>query len=130
MKQKIFWIVILLLVVGAGVYFMMGEDLNNPTDDQPVDVQNDFETKVVYTTDMSVDTAPLEADCELRGGEFNECGSVCEPGAEICTEQCAYTCDDINPDEGIIGDDVEDSDSTSTATSSEEGTTGSATSTN
>lgn len=130
MKSKTLWIIFLILVIGVGGYFMFVDKSNNDTSTEPVDVQADFGSKVVYTTDMSVDTAPLEADCELRGGEFNECGSVCEPDTEICTEQCAYTCDNINPEDSVLDDSEEVDESSSSATSSDETTTSSATSTN
>lgn len=131
MKSKTLWIIFLILVIAVGGYFMFVDKSNNDTTTEPVDVEADFGSKVVYTSDMSVDTAALEADCELRGGEFNECGSVCEPDAEICTEQCAYTCDDINPENSVLGDSEDEVDeSNSSATSSDETTTSSATSTN
>lgn len=131
MKSKTFWIILLVLVVAVGGYFMFVDKSNDDTSTEPVDVEADFGSKVVYTTDMSVDTAPLEADCELRGGEFNECGSVCEPGTDICTEQCAYTCDDITSEDSVLEDDESEEDnSTSTDMDSEDETTSSATSTN
>jgi len=58
-----------------------------------VPIQAEFESKIVYTTDSLADTAPLIEDCEMRGGVFNACGSICGPTAEICASVCAFTCE-------------------------------------
>lgn len=58
-----------------------------------VPVMKAFAGKIVYTTDMDMDTAPFREDCERMGGEFNECGDVCPPGADMCAQVCAYTCE-------------------------------------
>ncbi len=58
-------------------------------------IRQTFDNKVVYTTDVGLDTEAFKSDCRERGGEFNECGSVCAPDAEMCIEVCAYTCDEI-----------------------------------
>jgi len=52
-----------------------------------------FPTKIVYGTSQTSDVEYYERDCERRGGTFNECGTPCEPDAEICATVCAYTCD-------------------------------------
>ena len=54
--------------------------------------QAEFPTKIVYTTDQSVDVNALRADCRERRGTFNECGTVCAPDAETCAAVCAFTC--------------------------------------
>jgi len=83
-----------LLLMGLWVYFSMGREQDMET--RPgVPVQEAFDTKIVYTTDMEADTALLAADCRDRGGVFNECGSICAPEESICAEVCAYTCEDI-----------------------------------
>lgn len=58
-----------------------------------VSVRSTFPEKLVYTDDMSVDPLPLEQHCIAEGGTFNTCGSVCPAIAQVCTEQCAYTCE-------------------------------------
>lgn len=58
-----------------------------------IPLQAEFATKVVYTTDQSVDVAALRADCWGRNGTFNECGTVCSPDAETCVAVCAFTCE-------------------------------------
>lgn len=58
-----------------------------------IPVMKAYASKIVYTTDMEADTGALREDCSRLGGEFNECGDVCPPGAELCAEVCAYTCE-------------------------------------
>lgn len=58
-----------------------------------IPVLNVYEGKIVYTTDMQADPKPFREDCQRRGGVFNACGDVCEPGASFCAEVCAYTCE-------------------------------------
>ncbi len=71
--------------------------------DQPVSVEVPVEqmyaSKIVYTTDMSVDQQALIRDCEQRGGMFDSCGSPCAPDADFCAQVCAYVCTDI-PENG------------------------------
>lgn len=58
-----------------------------------VSILQEFEDKIVYTTNISLDKTPFVKDCEERYGDFNECGTVCEPDADICANVCAYTCE-------------------------------------
>lgn len=58
-----------------------------------VPIMSTFEGKIVYSTDSSLDTTPLKEDCTERGGTFNECGTTCAPGAEVCVDVCAFTCE-------------------------------------
>ncbi|PJE64064.1 MAG: hypothetical protein COU90_04305 [Candidatus Ryanbacteria bacterium CG10_big_fil_rev_8_21_14_0_10_43_42] len=58
-----------------------------------VPIMQEYEGKVVYTVDAAVDPEPLEADCRLREGTFNDCGTTCAPNAEVCTSVCAFTCE-------------------------------------
>ncbi|PIS05097.1 MAG: hypothetical protein COT81_02935 [Candidatus Buchananbacteria bacterium CG10_big_fil_rev_8_21_14_0_10_42_9] len=75
------------------------EERNSQIDLQPnvtkVQIENDFGSKIVYTTDASLGADLFKADCQARGGEFNECGSPCAPGSEICITVCAYTCENL-----------------------------------
>ncbi|MCK5027796.1 MAG: hypothetical protein KAS07_05245, partial [Candidatus Pacebacteria bacterium] len=70
------------------------EDDSDPVSD-PVSIESDFGTKIVYGTSQSVDTAPLMKDCEARGGVFNACGSPCSSDAQECITVCAFTCESI-----------------------------------
>ncbi len=58
-----------------------------------VPIESSFEDKIVYTTDAAVNTVPLKADCDQRGGSFNECGSPCPSDALGCIDVCAFTCE-------------------------------------
>ena len=46
-----------------------------------------------YVYEGSVPLEDLEAHCTYLKGEFNTCGSSCAPDAEICTRECALTCE-------------------------------------
>lgn len=77
-------------------------DIEEPLDEEPTDkieISGIYENKIVYTTETSQNTAPYKADCNNRGGAFNDCGSPCGPDADFCIEVCAYTCDDIGEKE-------------------------------
>jgi hypothetical protein len=57
-------------------------------------IESKYDNKIVYTTQLdSVDKKKLKKHCEQKGGEFNECGSPCAPGAATCIQVCAYACD-------------------------------------
>jgi hypothetical protein len=62
-----------------------------------VHIENDFKTKIVYTTrsQSELEIAVMENDCRERKGTFNTCGSPCDLIAEVCIDVCAYTCDRI-----------------------------------
>ncbi len=51
-----------------------------------------FPDKIVYTDDITSDKELYMGDCSMRGGTFNNCGTGCETGAEMCIMSCAYTC--------------------------------------
>ncbi|MEX0672927.1 MAG: hypothetical protein WDZ82_01750 [Candidatus Paceibacterota bacterium] len=83
-------IIAVALLVAGGIGYAVLSQTNTS-----IPIQDEFSDKVVYTIDLGVDTQPLIEDCSERGGEFSECGSVCEPEAEMCASVCAYTCDGI-----------------------------------
>lgn len=85
---------VLLILLGLGLYLMLQPEEAGPPR-PPIPVEERFEDKIVYTTDLDVDTASLRAHCEQLGGTFNPCGTICSPDAEICAEVCAYTCEEI-----------------------------------
>ncbi len=101
MGKKIFYIIIAIVVLLA-VYYLVGptKQVEGPTPGDELPIENDFGSKIVYTTNVELDPGPFEADCEARGGTFDGCGSVCEPEADICAEVCAYTCDLSGEDAG------------------------------
>ena len=79
----------LILLPNTGQAPTNGSGTNTSGD---VPVMQEYAKKVVYTTDRSLDAAPLQADCTERGGTFQDCGSPCAPDADMCTQVCAYTC--------------------------------------
>ncbi|HMB17391.1 MAG TPA: hypothetical protein VKO61_00560 [Candidatus Paceibacterota bacterium] len=118
MGKKLFYLILAVIVL-VGLYYVIGpskqaEKGPTPGDDLPI--EEEYENKIVYTTDTDLDAGPFEADCEAREGVFSECGTTCAPDADMCAQVCAYTCD--------LSGNVEDN-STSTeedVTPTEEGT--------
>lgn len=86
-------IIIIGLVAAAWFLFWSIESEEGSGAAADVPIQEQFEGKIVYTTDLGVDKAPLVEHCEAQGGEFNDCGSVCAPGEDVCASVCAYTCE-------------------------------------
>ncbi len=59
-----------------------------------VRIQDVFPEKIVYDSSAPQNTEEvMRAHCRAEGGTFNTCGSVCPATAEVCTEQCAFTCE-------------------------------------
>lgn len=59
-----------------------------------VPIQAAFPEKIVYGDNLElIDVPSITAHCAAEGGTLNECGSVCPATAEVCTQQCAYTCE-------------------------------------
>jgi len=56
------------------------------------EIKAQFPDKIVYENNGGL-TIKMEIDCAERNGVFNECGSPCETGDEMCIEVCAYTCE-------------------------------------
>lgn len=58
-----------------------------------------YDTKIVYTTNITAPKQDFIGDCSLRGGVFNSCDFGCEPDARNCPILCAYTCTfpQVNP---------------------------------
>lgn len=109
--KKYLVIILFFVVIFVGYYFVQKDggivpglvDTSEPSLKE-LPIENVFEDKVVYTTDMDADTEKLKADCQKRGGAFNECGSVCEKEADTCIAVCAYTCElgNIKPEEARL----------------------------
>lgn len=101
MGKKILYIV-LAVVVLAALYYFVGPNKksnNGPTPGNDLPIEKEFDLKIVYTTDTSLEPGPFEADCEARGGSFDACGTTCEPEADFCADLCTYTCDLKEPEE-------------------------------
>ncbi len=77
----------------AAIYFFLDiVEVTVPHSDA-LPIQAIFGDKIVYTTAQDIDTAEIRADCDDRGGSFNECGSVCPNDEASCVDTCAYTCE-------------------------------------
>lgn len=103
-KKIIFGVVAAIFVAGVVLVVMFGEgfspavpektlSLPERNDTVPqVPILHDYGTKIVYTTDTTINKEIYINDCSGRGGVFNVCGSPCEPTAEACVTVCALTC--------------------------------------
>lgn len=92
MNKNLVAFAIFALVLAFSVFMVT----SNKSDQNPppqVPVIETYENKVIYTTDMDSNIEDLKADCAIRGGQFNECGSVCPPDAEVCPTVCALVCE-------------------------------------
>jgi hypothetical protein len=56
-----------------------------------VSIRAEYEGKIVY--EYGQDEKALEGHCSEKGGVVNTCGSSCAPDAQICTRECALTCE-------------------------------------
>lgn len=54
-----------------------------------------FGSKIVYETGDNEDETALRQHCATEGGLYKSCGNTCAPDAEVCTEVCAHTCEQI-----------------------------------
>jgi hypothetical protein len=90
---------LLIIVAGGALYFLTQvtrEELESSQNN--VEIENRFENKIVYTSNQDVDVESLRQHCAAQKGVFNECGNICEPGADICASVCAFTCE-FEPEE-------------------------------
>lgn len=87
--------VVAVLILGALIWWAVADTAAPPNNNErgSVPLQNDYGSKIVYTTDAETSTDALRNDCTERGGTFNECGTTCAPDADICADVCAYTCE-------------------------------------
>lgn len=99
MNTTYLWLIIVVIIGAIALLFVYGGS--------NVPITSDYGTKIVYTTDLTTATSSLIAHCERQGGTFNECGTTCEPGAAVCAQVCAYTCENI-PENGNEGIDTAD----------------------
>jgi len=58
-----------------------------------IPIADRFPEKLVYASAAGLDEDAYIAHCDAEGGTFNTCGSVCPATAEVCTRQCAFTCE-------------------------------------
>ncbi|MBX4211173.1 MAG: hypothetical protein KW806_00010 [Candidatus Yanofskybacteria bacterium] len=87
--KKIVPIIVLVLLIIAGVLFWQRQHASG------VPVQNDYGSKIVYTTETDGDQTSFREDCAKRGGQFNACGSPCAADADFCIQVCALTCEGL-----------------------------------
>ena len=69
------------------------DDETGPSGNVPI--MSNFGTKIVYGTSRDLDVSALRDHCRSLNGRFNDCGTICAPGAEACVTVCAYTCESI-----------------------------------
>lgn len=96
MKQILSLIATILVLFLLGVllwWVFIGKDMQDVSSSAEVEVQAEYEEKVVYLSNDEVPKEDYEQDCRERGGEFNECGSPCAADAESCIQVCAFTCE-------------------------------------
>ena len=104
-------LVVLIAIIIVGGYILYGKQTDgqlqqeeqkpnkNPVVEeekeveQKLEISATYDTKIVYTSEVSSKTDIYKADCKKRDWVFNECGSPCGPDAEFCTTVCAYTCE-------------------------------------
>ncbi|MCW9054408.1 MAG: tryptophan-rich sensory protein [Candidatus Pacebacteria bacterium] len=58
-----------------------------------VPIEAEYQTHIVYTSDVGLDKEPFRSDCRARSGVFQSCGSPCDTSAEVCIAACAFTCE-------------------------------------
>ncbi len=88
-------IFIIIIIIVAGLWF--GTNLSNyftydhnQEKERPDLVEAKYDNKIVYNN--QADLEKIKNDCAARGGDFNNCGSVCPPEADICAEVCGKVC--------------------------------------
>ncbi len=114
-KKHLITFAIIGLVAIVIITYVLMDQATAPTIDKAVPTASpvsqgdikyvEYDDKLVYSMKPNISLVQLEADCEERGGTFDECGSACPSDAEGCIEMCAYTCEfsDVqNTDEQII----------------------------
>jgi len=102
---KIIYIIVgLVFVIGFILAIVFGQGLSTTAPQKTLDLpeRNDtapavpilynYDTKIVYTLDTTVNKDIYIGDCKTRGGVFNLCGNTCAPDAQVCTTLCALTC--------------------------------------
>jgi hypothetical protein len=91
--NKVLLISIILIVTGVGIYFYIGDiEVIEPQISKTYKASNGEISKIVYKIDDISTLAVCQRDCDKRNGLFQECGNICEPGAQACVEVCGVTC--------------------------------------
>ncbi len=93
MNRKLVFMLFFTLVILLLVIFGISKRFQPSTDTTLITPESVLPNQIIYTYDTSLDTAPYEADCKEKGGEFDACGSPCAPDNEVCVQVCAYTCE-------------------------------------
>lgn len=91
-KKAIIPIIVLIILAVLVLVFILShpESLENSPD---ISILQEFQNKIVYTTNISEEREGYIKDCNNRFGDFNECGTVCANDSDICADVCAYTCE-------------------------------------
>lgn len=107
--RKNLYIILLLLffLVGVVLFYFLNIEKDSPSNQNndsisqigEVEIQEDFATKIVYTSDVDQDKTMYQQHCEDLGGNFKNCGNLCAPDADMCAAVCAFTCEDIPQDD-------------------------------
>lgn len=83
----------LALALGVAALAACDDPITAPGQDVPI--LHDYGSKIVYGTSRTLDVAALRDHCRRARGTFNECGTICAPGAEACATVCAFTCENL-----------------------------------
>ncbi len=102
-RKKVIIAAFIPILIGIIVLFHYNVSTKTPTKSLELPERNDtvptvpiminYGNKIVYTTDVTTPKDDYVGDCNTRGGVFNACGNTCKPGAQSCTEMCAFTCE-------------------------------------
>lgn len=76
-----------LLIISVLIFWSMRSS------EEEIEILAEYPGKIVYTIDLSKPENVYEAHCEAAGGDFNACGTPCDPVEELCTAVCAYACE-------------------------------------
>lgn len=97
-KNKIllsFLVIIITATIIGALYYVFTSSVKAPMENKQdaISMEKRYKGKIVYTSSLEeADKERLKRDCRERGGDFNECGDVCAPQAQMCAQVCAYTC--------------------------------------
>ncbi|MFA7662733.1 MAG: Gmad2 immunoglobulin-like domain-containing protein [Patescibacteria group bacterium] len=93
-KEKAYIIVMGIMVVVAGILFVKQEIIApKETENLTIEVKEMISDKVVYQANDQISLDKYQADCQNRGGNFNDCDTSCASDAQTCSMSCVYTCE-------------------------------------
>ncbi len=88
MNKIIIFTVILVLIAGVLIFYF---DKDGASIKKTYKSSGEI-TKIIYEVNDNSPLSVCEQDCLERNGFFQECGNICEPGADVCDTVCAVTC--------------------------------------